>query len=184
MWAPYRGAAPLRTRTKQIPTQRRPTPPRHRISCTCTRASQRPRPPISTRRSTASKRTRARADRRWCPSAAQGRLRRRHRLGRFDRPPLAAAGRAALQHQLQHLKEASCAPGHAHPCAERAREHRSCGRRGVDSSVQSTDTGEGKSTGARRGNARTIAMCTVADLIRMRDLGQNRDVRGGSTQST
>ena len=73
IWAPYRGAEPLRTCTERIPPQRRPTSPRRRLSRTRTCASQRARPPICTRRSPASSRTRARAAGRWCLSAARGR---------------------------------------------------------------------------------------------------------------
>ena len=152
------------------PPQRRPTSPRRRISRTRTRVSQRARPPTSTRRSPASNRTRARAARRWCPSAARGRLRRCHRLGRSDRPPLAAAGRAARQQQLQHIEEASCAHGHARPRSERARVHDQSCRLGVDASIVKAGTGERASKGAPRGDARTVGMRSVPELLRTRRL--------------
>ena len=59
-----------------------------------------------------------------------------HRLGRSDRPPLAAAGRAALRHHLRYVDEASCTHGPAHPCAERARLPGQQAAWGVDASIE------------------------------------------------
>ena len=156
--------------TGQNPPQRRPTPPRRRLSRTRTRASQRARPPISGRRSPASETTRARAAGRRSLSAPTRRLRRRVRPGRSVRPPLAAAGRAAPRPHLRHVEEASFAHGHAHPCAERAREHRQHAADGSVRARESTETGEFESKGARRGDARTIGMRSVAELSRTREL--------------
>ena len=159
------------------PPQRRPTSPRRRISRTRTRVSQRARPPTSTRRSPASNRTRARAARRWCPSVARGRLRRCHRLGRSERPPLAAAGRAALRQNLRHVEEASCTHGPAHPCAERARVHCQPAAWGSMRASRRHGTGERASKGAPRSNARTVEVRIVPELISMQRLSARAAAR-------
>ena len=96
-------------------------PPSRCTRRTRARAALHARPPISWRRPPRAGRTRARAARLLCPGAVRDCRECRPRLGRSERPPLAAAGRAALRQNLRHAEEASCTQEPAHPCAERAR---------------------------------------------------------------
>ena len=108
---------------------------------------------------------------------ARSRLRRFHRLGRSERPPLPAAGRAALRQSLRHVEEASCTHGPAHPCAERARVHGQPAARGSMRASRRQGTGERASKGAPRGDARTVEMRIVPELISMQRLSARAAAR-------
>ena len=176
--APHAGATPLRTRTNADPTTdpaNLAAPPH--LPHMCTRIAARTTADQHAAKPGVQKNARA-SGRTVVPErGARSRLRRCHRLGRSERPPLAAAGRAALRQNLRHVEEASCTHGPAHPCAERARVHGQPAARGSMRASRRQGTGERASKGAPRGDARTVEMCSVPELVKIRRLSARAAAR-------